>query len=233
VTLVANSVYACVSGGAQSDVAPALWTKKAPGCAWNGNTTVTVYDNNSGYSPPYPSYTVKYQTPTPLQFLFAINIINGPLVPSNATTLVQNAIISAFGGGDGGPRARIGSTVLATRFYAPVAALGPWAQIYSLLIGSNNTPAATFTASIATSTMSVSAVASGTIAIGQTISDATGNLIVGTTSTSGSGSSWTVSNSQTVGSETMVSAVAASQSVVVQINQVPALVAANIKVNFV
>ena len=54
VTLVANSLYVAVTGGTAIDVATAIWSKKAPGCAYNGNTTVVVQDTSSGYSPPYP-----------------------------------------------------------------------------------------------------------------------------------------------------------------------------------
>jgi hypothetical protein len=230
VTLAPNSLYVAVSGGTESAVATAIWSKKAPGCAYNGNTTVVVQDTRSGYNPPYPSYNVTYEIPSSLQILFSVNIASNPQVPSNAATLIQNAIISAFAGGDGGPRARIGSTIYASRFYAPVAALGTWVQIVSIQIGSANSPGAVFTGSIAGTALSVSAVASGVIAIGQTLIDSTGNLIEGTTIISGSGSSWVVSNSQTVGSETMTGATASSTSVSVNINQEPTINANNIAV---
>lgn len=237
-TLAAKSLYVAASGGASADIAAAIWSKKAPGCAYNGNTSVVVQDANPGYSPPYPSYTVLFQRPAPLQFLFAVNVINSPQVPATATAQIQAAIIAAFAGADGGPRARIGATVLGTRFYSPVVALGPWAQVISILVGSNNAPSAAFTASVAGTTMTVTAVASGTLAVGQTVSDTTGNLIVGTRITAlgtgaGGTGTYTVSNSQTVGSEAVKSAVAASTSVVAQIDQQPEVSAANILVNFV
>ena len=199
-TLVANSLYVAAVGGTDADVAQAIWSRKAPGCSYNGNTTVTVYDLNSGYIAPYPSYAVKFERPNSLAVLFAVNIANNALVPSNAATLIQAAIIAAFAGSDGLERARIGSKIYASRFYAPVAALGSWVEIISLLIGSNNVPAAVFTGSIAGTALSVSAVSSGTIAIGQTISGT--GVVEGTTIISGSGSSWIVSNNQTVGSST-------------------------------
>lgn len=232
-SVAANSLYVAAVGGSDADVARAIWTRKAPGCAYNGNTTITVEDNNSGYTPPYPSYDVSFERPSSLSILFAITILNSPQVPSNATTLIQNAIISAFSGGDGGPRARIGGTILASRFYAPVAVLGPWALIQSLYIGSKNAPDAVFTASIATTVLTVTAVASGTIAVGQTISGA--GVTEGTTITAlGSGSggvgTYTVSSSQTVISETITSVVANDNSVVVHIDQAPTIAAVNIKV---
>lgn len=233
VSVAAHSVYVAVVGGDALEVATAIWSRKAPGCAYNGNTTETVYDTSVGYSPPYPAYQVTFEIPASLAILFAVNIANNAQVAADAVSQVQTAIINAFSGADGGQRATIGSTVYASRYYAPVAALGAWAQIISLLVGSNNNASATVTASIAGTVMTVSAVASGTLAVGQTISGT--GVVVGTTIASlgtGSGGTGTynVSNSQTVGSETIKSAKATLNSTAVNINQVPTLAAANIRV---
>jgi hypothetical protein len=134
VTIAAHSIYAAVTGGLAADVAFALWKKKPPGCGYTGNTTVTVLDTISGYNSP-PSYSVTFQIPTPTTIKFAVSIANGSTVPGDAAAQIQAAIISAFSGGDGGPRARIGSTIYASRFYAPVAALGSWVQIISIQVG--------------------------------------------------------------------------------------------------
>jgi hypothetical protein len=141
VTLAAHSVYVAASGGAAQAVAQAIWTKKPPGCAYNGNTTQTVYDPNPLYATP-PAYPVTYQTPTALSIYFAVSIPNTLSVPANALALVQAAILNAFSGGDGGPRARIGATIFASRFYAAVAMLGAWAQIISIFVGTSASPTA-------------------------------------------------------------------------------------------
>ena len=151
VILAPNSVYVAALGGTDADVAQAIWLKKPPGCALDGNTSVTVYDANVQYAPPGVPYVVTFERPPPLPFLVSVVIANSPLVPSNATALIQAAIIAAFAGADGGPRARIGSAVLASRFYAGLIALGSWAEIVSLLLGSTNAPAAAMTASIGAS----------------------------------------------------------------------------------
>jgi hypothetical protein len=70
----------------------------------------------------------------------------------------------------------------------------------------------------------------GVVAIGQTVIDATGNVLPGTVILSGSGTTWTVSISQTVGSEAMQGAVATATSVQVQINQAPVVDAVDIQV---
>lgn len=232
-TVAANSIYIAAAGGSDDDVAQAIWSKKAPGCAYNGNTTVTVYDDNPLYASPVP-YTVKFERPSDLSILFSVVIANSSGVPSDAAAQIQSAIISAFAGGDGGPRARIGSTIYATRFIAPVAALGPWAQIVSLLLGSENSLEANFTGSISGTTLTVTAVSSGTIAVGQTVFGTgvtEGTRITALGSGTGGTGTYTVGISQTVGSESMTSTAADLNSVSVQIDQVPTISSANIAVS--
>ncbi|HEY6030794.1 MAG TPA: baseplate J/gp47 family protein [Gaiellaceae bacterium] len=225
-TLAAHSLYAAVVGGDQAAVAKAILSKKAPGCDMNGNTTVTVYDDVN-YEPPYPAYAVKFESPASLPIVFAVNIVNSAQVPANAQALVAAAIVSAFSGSDGGSRARIGATLYASRYYGPVVALGAWAQIISLQIGSQNVPAASFTGVIADTALTVSAV-TGTVAIGQTVVGA--GVLPGTTILSGSGTSWVVSLSQTVSSEAMYGVAGDQNAVTVQIDQVPTIDETNVHV---
>lgn len=141
VTLSPHSLYIAVVGGAAADIANEIWLHKPPGCDYNGNTSYVVTDNN--YSVPQPQYTVKWQTPTAVPINFAVQIANNANLPANLVTLVQNAIIAAFNGTDGGQRARVGATIYASRFYAGIAALSPYANVLSLLMGKNVTPAST------------------------------------------------------------------------------------------
>ena len=235
VLLGPNSIYVCVLGGAASAVAQAIWTRKAPGCAYTGNTLVTVLDTSPGYVPPYPAYPVLYEVPTALQIVMAVTLYANSFVPSDAVTQVQNAIIGAFAGEDGGPRAKIGTELLASRYYAPIAALGSWAQIVSLEIGCANTSAASFTGSLSGGVLTVTSVASGALAVGQTLTDATGALIAGTiitalgTGTGGVGT-YAVNATTTVAIEAMTAVVPNQFKAAVNINQVPAISAANITV---
>jgi small basic protein len=134
VTLVAHSIYVAVVGGEAANIAQAIWNKKSLGADYNGNTSFTVSDT-SGYDYPYPSYVVTWETPAPLPILFAVQIANNPQLPSNIIPLVQQAIIASFNGTDGGTRARIGSTIFASRFYGNIVTLGPTVSILSLLLG--------------------------------------------------------------------------------------------------
>ncbi|TIR74911.1 MAG: hypothetical protein E5X18_10355, partial [Mesorhizobium sp.] len=92
----------------------------------------------------------------------------------------------------------------------------------------NNNPAASFTGQIAGTTLTVSAVASGALAVGKVISDTTGELTVGTTITAlGTGTggvgTYTVSNNLTVSLESMVAAVPDRFDIGVNIDQVPTI----------
>lgn len=142
VAIAARSLYVAVFGGTDADVARAIWTRKPPGCGYVGGTTVTVTDSASGYSLPYPSYSVTFQRAAALPIYMAVQLANNGLVPADAVTQVRNAVVAAFGGADGGPRARIGATVYALRFAGAIAALGPWAQIVSITVGTTSTPTA-------------------------------------------------------------------------------------------
>lgn len=146
-TLVAHSIYVAVVGGAASDIATAIWNKKSLGASYNGNTSFTVTDT-SGYDFPFPSYVVTWETPTALPILFAVQIANNPGLPANIIALVQQAIIGAFNGTDGGVRARIGSTIFASRFYGPITALGTNVSILSLLLGPTTPTLASYTVPI-------------------------------------------------------------------------------------
>jgi hypothetical protein len=72
---------------------------------------------------------------------------------------------------------------------------------YSIVVDTAATSVVTFTGSITDTTLTVSAVDFGTIAIGQTISGT--GVTAGTTITGGSGSSWTISPTQNVVSTTI------------------------------
>jgi hypothetical protein len=169
VLIIPNSVYVAVTGGSAAAVAQAIWSKKPPGIAMNGGTFVTVEDKNPAYSPPYPSYNILFQIPSPLPVYFNIVIQNSASVPADAVTQVQNAIINAFNGANSG---------------------------------------ASFTASISGTVMTVTAVASGTVAVGQSVSGAgivPGTKIASLISGVGNAGTYTVSLPQNVTSTAMTS----------------------------
>lgn len=209
VTIPAYSIYISVAGGTTSDVATAILSKKGAGAPMSGTTTVTVYDNNPLYATPIP-YNITFTIPTPLQLLWKVQLVNSPLIPSDAGAQVQAALVAAGTGQSTiippPPRARIGTTVYAAPYIAAINALGTWAQVASILIGSNNTPSAAVFGYIVGSQLTVTSVTSGAIALTQAISDAGGLMVNGTfitifgTGTGGTGT-YTVNQPQTIGAQ--------------------------------
>lgn len=140
VDIAPRSLYVAVYGGLDVDVAAAIWSKKQPGCNYTGGTTINVADRASGYSPPYPTYPVKFQRATPLPIFIAISIADNGLVPADAQDAIRTAVVSAFNGGDGLPRARIGGKIYALRFATAVQSAGAWSQVVSISIGTAASP---------------------------------------------------------------------------------------------
>ena len=135
--IAAHSIYVAVVGGSDADVAAAIWRKKDLGCDTNGNSSATVVDQ-SGYSYPQPSYSIKFQRPASLAVKFAVRIVNDPSLPSNIVTLVKNAIIARFNGADGTTRERIGATILASRYYGAVVSVASNVSLLDVLIGTSS-----------------------------------------------------------------------------------------------
>jgi hypothetical protein len=239
VSIPANTLYVAVAGGASAAIAAAMFSKKAPGCGWYGNTTATVYDTSYPYPSPGIPYGVSYTTPTNEEIYFSVSILNSPAVPANAATLIDNAILNAFIGGDGGTRAQMGSTILSSRYYSGIVALGPWAALAGLTMGSQSlAPGSVISAaSISGVTLTVTSV-TGTLAVGQVLADTGGVVAEGTvitafgTGTGGTGT-YTVSISQTVASEAMTAINVTATSITMQVNQQPVTSAANIQLNLV
>ena len=132
--ILPHSVYVAAVGGTDADVAAAIWRTKDAGCDYNGNTSVTVTDD-SGYSYPQPTYVVKFERPVALPVLFAVSLVNDPSLPSDIVARVKAAIIARFNGADGTTRERIGSLILASRYYGAVVSVASNVSLISVLIG--------------------------------------------------------------------------------------------------
>jgi len=132
-SVAANSVYVCVSGGTDEDIAYAIWGRKSLGCNYNGDRSFVVEDSD-GYEQPYPQYTVRWQEAVATPTYFDVTIADDPALPADIDTRIKNAIIAAFNGQDGGSRARIGSTIYAGRYYAGVSGTSPRVNIQSITL---------------------------------------------------------------------------------------------------
>lgn len=92
VNLVPHSVYVCVEGGTDLDVATELLHRKSLGAAWNGDTVVNVTEPISGQT-----YEVKFQRPDPIQIFAKVTVKQGTEIADPAT-LVRNAILAYVNG---------------------------------------------------------------------------------------------------------------------------------------
>lgn len=76
VDLVANSVWVCVDGGTDEEIARMIKAKKSDGCALNGDTEVSIVDEYSGQTLEY-----KFDRPEEIPILLRITVKNSSLSP--------------------------------------------------------------------------------------------------------------------------------------------------------
>lgn len=86
VFMLKHSVYACVDGGADSDIGQALLDNKTAGADWNGAVTVNVTDETSGQV-----YPVKFDRPDEIQAWIRVTI--APTTVSNPSSVVETSVL--------------------------------------------------------------------------------------------------------------------------------------------
>lgn len=133
-----HSVYACVYGGVDADVAEAIFTTKNPGANLNGNATFTVEDKEN-YNAPYPQYIIQWQKATPLRIYFKVEIESNENLPSDISSQIKSMVETVFNGGyDGITKARIGGRINSGTYYAPIISISPdYVNISSISISGN------------------------------------------------------------------------------------------------
>lgn len=90
VTIAPHSVYACVDGGTNSDVAYALFRRKSAGSGWAG-TDVTVTVTDTQYNVPY---TVKFDRPDPISIYYDVGYDIGTSSAANPNEAITTAILN-------------------------------------------------------------------------------------------------------------------------------------------
>ncbi len=88
ILMVPHSMYVCVDGGTDNDVALALLAKRSAGCGWNGGTSVDVTDPTSGQT-----YAVRFDRPTLMPVLVRATVRNAGVVGS-PVGIVQDAVMA-------------------------------------------------------------------------------------------------------------------------------------------
>lgn len=75
IPMAAHSIWTCVNGGTDLDVATAILSKKSGGCDYNGAVSVPVVEPASGQL-----YTVEFDRPTPVVILVRATVKGSALV---------------------------------------------------------------------------------------------------------------------------------------------------------
>lgn len=197
ISLVAHSIWACVDGGTTADVATAIYTAKSSGSNYNGSTTYTVTDPFS-----LQTQIVAFDRPTnvPINAKITAKVSSAIADPTTAikdavVNIADNTIADVTG-------FTVGNSI--SPFEMAAGIVQQVADIYVQKVELQFPLSCT--ASITTTTMTVTAVGSGSIHVGQVITGA--NVTAGTivtdflTGTGGTGT-YTVSISQTAASATV------------------------------
>ena len=85
VTLAPNSIWVCVDGGVETDIATALLNAKTGGTGWNGDVLISLIDPWSGQP-----YSVRFDRPEEISRLVRITIKQTTL---DAQTIVPDAVM--------------------------------------------------------------------------------------------------------------------------------------------
>ena len=88
VVMAAHSIWACVDGGTDADVAAAILNTKSLGGNYNGAVTVAVVEPASGQT-----YSVKFDRPTPTRVYARATLRNGSIT-GDAITIVKNDLVA-------------------------------------------------------------------------------------------------------------------------------------------
>lgn len=92
ISMTAHSIYVCVNGGSDNDVASALLENKGSGGGWNGDVSIGLIEPASGQA-----YTVQFDRTTVVNVLVRVTIAANT-APTNATADVVQAVLDYMNG---------------------------------------------------------------------------------------------------------------------------------------
>lgn len=104
--LLANSVWACVDGGTDAEIAAALLTNKSLGANWNGAVTVNLPHPVTGQT-----YPVKFDRPTSIAIAARVTVRNGSSLTDVPSAVRQAILDYAAGLLEGEPGFVVGGSV--------------------------------------------------------------------------------------------------------------------------
>lgn len=131
VSIEPHSIYCCVDGGSDDDVANAIFSIKSVGCGYTGGTSVQVRDAVFGVA-----YNVKFSRPEPVEIYVSISVDNGTAASTELESTIKN-VIQEFANGDitGYSGFDIGVDILPFELAAGVNNAIPGIVVKSLKVG--------------------------------------------------------------------------------------------------
>lgn len=127
VAIKAHSVYTCVLGGNDNEIAKALYNSISAGCAYTGSTEIEVKDDITRARD-----KIRFSRPNERAICVEVEIRESDLLPPNVEELIKNTIYNNFYGTIQAQtysvmpvtRVVMGDDLFSARFYAPLLAQG-------------------------------------------------------------------------------------------------------------
>lgn len=132
VTLGPHSVFACVDGGTDQDVALMMLRKKSVGAGWNGNTSVPATDPYSGQV-----YTVLFSRPDPVPIFVRITVRGGASYPDVPGLVRQSILDYADGRQEGEAGFVVGGDVSPFEIGGAVNRVAPTIYVQNVLLSTD------------------------------------------------------------------------------------------------
>jgi len=93
VEILPRSIYCCVDGGTDEDVANAIFSVKSSGCGYTGNTNVQIRDKFHG-----ALYNVKFDRPEMIDIVVSVLVDKGTAASTELEMTIKNTILSFANG---------------------------------------------------------------------------------------------------------------------------------------
>lgn len=131
VTIDAHSVFICVDGGNNNDIANAIFQRKSGGCGYtaltNQSVTVDVVDATYG-----DTYSVTFNRPAEIQIYAAVTVDANVSASANLQTQIQNAVFNYINS------LKIGADLLVLSLASAINTAVPGVSLTSLTIGTTS-----------------------------------------------------------------------------------------------
>ena len=133
VSILPHSIYCCVDGGTDEDVANAIFAVKSSGCGYTGDVSVQIKDKWFG-----ALYSVKFNRPEIVDIYISISVDRGTSASTELEESIKNSVLS-FANGEiaGYTGLNIGVNVSPFEIAAGINALIPGITVKNLKVGTS------------------------------------------------------------------------------------------------